>query len=172
MLLALDRAIKGAAAGMLWVAAACILVIVALGTADTLLNALFKAPLPGVVEITETLLVAVIFLGVAYSLQTGRHVAVDVLTTRLPHRARMAAKLVSLGLTGLVFGLIAWRGTVSAADSVEFMEIAPGLLPVPIWPAKIALALGAWMTLLECLRQLVRLLAGCPDPVDAGTGEV
>lgn len=172
MLRLIDRAIKSVASAMLWVAAGCILVIVVLGAADTMLNAIFKAPLPGVVEITETLLVSVIFLGMAYSLQTGRHVAVDILTTRLPHRGRIAAQLIALTFTGLVFGLIAWRGTVAAVDSVDFMEIAPGLLPVPIWPAKIALAFGAWITLLECLRQLIRLLAGCPDSVDTRASEV
>ena len=50
----------------------------------------------------------------------------------------------------LVYGLIAWYGIRAAWSSTLIGEFSSGIVKLPQWPAKIALALGALLMVAQC----------------------
>jgi TRAP-type C4-dicarboxylate transport system permease small subunit len=88
------------------------------------------------------------------------HITVDLLVRRLPAAGRQSAVLLTL-LAGIVFfGALVWGAVPLAWDSWKLNEIAVAAFQFPVWPGKIAFALGAVLGLVEIMRQLVWWCAG------------
>ena len=82
----------------------------------------FNAPITGAFEITESLLVVIIMLGLALTQFHDGHIRVTILTRRMSPRSAWLAKIVAL-LLGAAF--FAWCGHASwkfAYESYSFNE--------------------------------------------------
>lgn len=87
--------------------------------ADVLGRYLFKFPVRGSVELTEVLMVGVIFSGIVLATRAHGHVAVDLITLQLSPRLRQMQQLFShAAATGisLLLGWVSWEQALSAAD--------------------------------------------------------
>lgn len=118
--------------------------------------------IPGVLELSESALVATVFLGLAYAGVTGSHIAVDLLVDRLP--AALARVLVAIAWI-LSAGTLMWftyatftRATAAFAKGESRM----GLLEWPLWPARWIIVIGFVAFLLIAIANVVRLLTGRP----------
>jgi len=141
------------------VAGASLLIMVLLGAFD-IIGTKLDRPIPGVLEATEALMVLGVFLALPYTQAKRQHIAVDLVVTRLGPAARRILDLLTLGLTLFVFSLIAWRGWVLAAKSVAIREYANGIVPFPVYPAKIALAVGASLMVCQIILDFAAELRG------------
>lgn len=162
----LDRLITGLGFVALTISAATTVVIAGLGAADVVSSNLFNRPIAGTFEVSGTLLAVMIFLGLAYAQRMNEHVAVDVLVAGAPLAFKRFSLFLSLLLGAVVFGMLAWRGLDLALASVRIREVATGQFAFPIYPAKLAMVFGCAVASLECIRQLVLLMAGRLDPVE------
>ena len=70
------------------IASVLILVMVLLGAADVLGRYLMSKPVPGAYEITETLMVFIVFLGFAHADAKGQHIRIQILDKRITERQR------------------------------------------------------------------------------------
>ncbi|KDA05465.1 hypothetical protein DC31_16090 [Microbacterium sp. CH12i] len=98
--------------------------------------------LPGVIEITEIILVAMVFLAMTTAGRDGQHIRVVLLTDRVPDA--MARVLRSIGLV-LSLGVVVWLiiATIDKAiTAVRTAEYRFGLISVPVWPARVAIPIG------------------------------
>lgn len=145
----------------LWIAALAVMAMTLVGGIDVLSTALLGQPVHTTVEGTELLMVMVVYLGLGMVHQTRSHIAVDFIYGRLPTLGQRAIDIVVLALMFVFFAVIAWQGGVAALRSWRISEYAPGLVPLPLFPARLALALGAGLAALNCL---VDLAAGQPAP--------
>lgn len=134
-----------------FLAGLAIFAMMLVGAADVVGLFVFNSPLPGAFEITETLLVASVFLALALAQAKGRHIRVDVFLRLLPRPARRALDLAGQLLTAALFGLISWMSWDVAAGSLAVGEYSAGLIHFPVWPARVALALGASLMTLQTL---------------------
>lgn len=147
------------------VAGASLLGMVLLGAFD-IIGTKLDRPIPGALEATEALMVLGVFLALPYTQARRQHIAVDLVVTRLGPATRRALDIFTLLLTLFAFTLIAWRGWVLAANSVAVREYANGIIPFPVYPAKIALAVGATLMVLQVVLDLVdELRGGAPADV-------
>lgn len=137
------------------VAGFALLAMVLIGAIDVVLGRGLNLSVAGARELTEILMVAAALLGMALSQQRREHVRVTLLTDRLPATARRWLDRLGLVLTLLLMLAISGYGFQSALQSFQSGEFSPGSLPVPIWPAKLALGLGALLMALESLAQMV-----------------
>lgn len=126
-----------------WLAGASLLAMMLIGAIDVIGTKFFDRPLPAALEVTEALMVFGAFLGLAYTQANRQHIVVDLLPARLGAAVQRALYRMGQLLTFGAFLLIAWEGWVLGLASVEIREYAPGLLQFPIYPAKLALAVGA-----------------------------
>lgn len=116
--------------------------------------------LPGVVEYSEILLVAIAFLGMGYGQRHGIHVSASVLTDRMPSPLAGYAKGAGLMIGAAFTGWMAYLAVGRAWTSTVAGESRFGIMEVPIWPARILLAVGLIFLTVELLRSVVLELAG------------
>ena len=113
-----------------------------LGVADIVGIHLFGQPVPGMVELTSSLMVATIFLGLPLTEARGQNVRVEVLSQQFPRPVRRVLDLVARLSMATLFGFVAWFGLQQLIRSIETNEYAQGLIEVPYWPARLALVIG------------------------------
>lgn len=143
-----------------WAADACVAIIMFLTVADIIGLVVFGKPIPGTMEVTEHLMVFMVFLGLAFTQYTDSNIKVEAFTRYLPHRVRYALDVVALLLGALLFALITWRTGIWMMESWAILEVAEGLLSFPAYPAKTALVVGSALLALRYLLDAARRLTG------------
>lgn len=139
-----------------------IMVIVVIDVAG---RAIFNAPLHSGVEISELLLVSLVFLGLAAAQQQRQNFAIEIATRHLPTRMQTAIELIGyLVCLGIVI-LLAWPSSNQAIDAFVRNEQGFGIVAFPIWPARIILAVGLWLLAIQFLCDIYRLATGQPRNV-------
>jgi len=121
---------------------------------DVVARHLFNSPTIWADEMSGYLLVAITFLGAAYTLTKDAHVRVDTLIDRLDGKKRRGLILVTDVISVAFLLVYAWQVYKLAIDAYVSVKIAPTLLRTPIYIPELVLPIG--MTLL-CL-QLVAYL--------------
>lgn len=116
--------------------------------------------IPGVLELSESALVATVFFGLAYAGTSGSHIAVDLLVTRLPRQVAKWTMVTAWALSVAVLGWLTYASLERAMDSVSRGEARMGLVSWPLWPARWVIVVGFAAFLLVALTNLVRLLRG------------
>jgi len=139
------------------------------GAANVIGTKLFGIPVPGTYELTEALMVASAFLAMALAHADKAHIRVELLVNRLGPRGRALADAFTELCTAAFFTGIAWFGWSAAIHSLRVGEFSSGSLPMPLWPARMALAVGATLMIVQSLAHLGRDTRALIDPTTAGT---
>lgn len=149
-------AARRASAVVAYLTGALIVVLMLLTAVDVLKRSLGDGGVRGTIEITEVVLVIAVYLGMIGAEISGSHIRTSVLIDRLPTRAGGALASIALLIGNVIVALMAFETTLRAWQSVDVGEYRFGLLEVPVWPARIAIALGL-IGLLAAL--ILRLIA-------------
>ncbi len=115
---------------------------------------LFNAPLMGVFELTEFMMVCVVFLAMAYTQAGKGHVAVDLVVNRFPRGVQTFITVISLLLSLLVMALITWKSVERGFEVMNAGECS-GTLGIPVYPFVFIVALGAAAMCLELLKNVL-----------------
>lgn len=127
---------------------------------DVFFRALYDRSVPGILELSESALVAAVFLGMAYTGATNSHIAVDLLTEKLPERPRQTAILVAWLATVPILGWMLWATFQRALAATAENELRMGLVNWPLWPSRWLIVIGLAAMLLVALVNVVRVLRG------------
>lgn len=115
--------------------------------------------LPGTLEFTTYWwMPAIVFLALAAAQARNEHLQVTLVTERFPPGARRAALVISLTVTALALICLIWFAWLSGIDAYEINQSAVGNIPIPIWPARLAAALGFAAYLLQVMVSLYRAI--------------
>lgn len=109
-----------------------------LTVADVFMRYFFNSPITGTTEITQLMMVIVVFLSLPWGGVTGSHVKVDLFVRRFGRKTRAIFDVVTLLLSLFIFALIAWR---SLLESMQ-IETTTSLIGVPHAPFYYILTLG------------------------------
>lgn len=90
------------------VASVVLFAMMALTFADVVARYLFNAPLPGSFELTELMMVLLIFAGLPLVSRNDKHVTIDLIDNFVSVRARRALTGVAHFLVALVLLYLAW----------------------------------------------------------------
>ena len=121
-------------------------------------------------EISGYCLVAIIFLGTAYTMRIGRHIEISAVTGRLRPRVRQWLRVVT-STFGLVFiGWLFWFTLKFALRSYGFGSVSMTELRVPLWPLQMLLPAGLGMLGLAVILEIVKTIRG--QPQKAGSQDV
>lgn len=116
---------------------------------------LLNSPVVGAVEMTELLMGLIVFLGIAYTTHSRSHVTVDIITSRLPGRARDALALAALILSAGFMAFVSWRLWVVANETVSD-NLRTQVWELPVYPAAYLMAAGSTLVVLILLVQIVQ----------------
>ena len=133
------------------VAAASLAIMMLSTSADTSLRYMFNAPLPGVFELNEVLLVVVVFLGIAWTQVERGHTRVVLVMRRLEMRTAIKMDIVCWVVCFLFLGALGVQSAKEALRSISINEFRWGAVQMPIWWAKSLVPLGCWMTCIQFL---------------------
>lgn len=141
------------------ISAAAVLAVAAITTIDVTRRELVGGSVPGAVEYSEILLVAIVFLGLAEAQRRGTHISMEIVTNRLSSHAGARLKTVGL-LIGLALLLwMSWETGEVARRAWETGEYRFGLARIPTWPAKTLIPIGLLLFALQVVRELSRTIA-------------
>jgi TRAP-type C4-dicarboxylate transport system permease small subunit len=94
------------------------------------------------------------FMGLAYTLNTGGHIRVNLLAERLPQSWQRWLERLCLLMAACIVGFFAWYCAAMTYDSYQFNEIGQGIIAVPLWMPQLWMALGVaclWLALVDNL---------------------
>lgn len=131
-------------------------VMAGLITYDVFSRTLFNSPSLITDEITGYLLVFVAFMGAAEALRAGRHIGVDLVTSRLQPRTRLALKLFA-SLVSLAFLVVFWwHAVVMVYKSYERNVTVPSSLLTPVWIPQVFIPIGMTLLILQMVVEIAR----------------
>lgn len=139
--------------------------LVAMMTAE-FLNVLGRelyVPLPCALELSESLLVLTIFMGVAYVALDEGHTNVTILTRKFPDRVQSLLDSFAHLFGIIIFSILAWGGWQTAFASAKQLEMRIGVFRFPIWPFRILFAIGLTLLVLQSLSNLIKCVSQASD---------
>lgn len=151
----LDRLVRALAL----LAGAVLVLMVLLTVADVVMRYVFSAPIFGAQDLAELGLLVVVFLGMAHCGRSGGHIAIDIVSERLPRRVRqpVAAAMAAIGAAALL--LLAWRSVIAGQRAADF-GVGSNLLGIPLAPFHGVIAFGAALYAMVLMAEAVRTLGG------------
>jgi TRAP-type C4-dicarboxylate transport system permease small subunit len=121
----------------------------------------YNHPLPGALELSELLMVFLVFGAFAMTELHNAHVDIDVVVTRLGPRGQALCESFAALLSAGLWGAITWRTALHALNVRSAGETTPNLgLPVApfVWVAAAGSALFTLALVGRVLRVLPRLV--------------
>ena len=109
--------------------------------ADVFLRKVFSRPILGALEMTEFMMVGVVFFSLAQTEILNRHVKVDLLMSRLGERTQGLIDMITQFVCFLLFGAITWSTLVYSKEMRASGEVSQDLW-VPIYPFVYIVAVG------------------------------
>lgn len=135
----------------------CMVILIA---GDLFARNVMRASIPGAAEISTTLLVFMVYCGLAGAQAAKGHFNITFVLMLLPPRLRWVLDVAALALLCLITASLCWLTGGSAVSSYLRGESSWGIVIVPIWPARIAITVGfallSLQALLDCLRATTR----------------
>lgn len=151
---ALEKGIRATEKALLTIAICMLLGMMFLGAGDVIGRYLFSRPIKGAMEGSQLLMAGVSLLCWGYAQATNSHIKIDLLLVRYPARVRAIMNLAGLVLTMVVFGLIAWQSALIAVETLQQHRMLENL-PLPFFPFKLMVPLGAFILCLESIIQFI-----------------
>lgn len=144
-----------------WLADASAWVFFAIGlmlSFEVVARYFFNAPTIWAEELSRLFQVWGTWLAAAWLLQNRQLIAVGVVWHRLPLAAKRLTSFVNLLLIAAFCAVAIGYGTSIVLDSLRFGRKSATMLDLPLWLNEIAVPVGCALILLQCLRELVRLV--------------
>jgi tripartite ATP-independent transporter DctM subunit len=119
---------------------------------DVFLRRIFNRPLTGSFELVQFMLVTIVYSAVAYATCKKAHISIDLLTSRLSEKTGALIDSITLLLSFFLFGLVAWRNLIRAAE-LSRDGTTSVLLSIPLYPFYYVVAFGCGVLTLVLLIQ-------------------
>jgi TRAP-type C4-dicarboxylate transport system permease small subunit len=148
-------------------AAAALFAMMALTAVDVVGRKFFAASVPGSLELTELLMVAVIFAGLPLVSLQGEHVVFDTLDSRLPPALLRLQKALVNGLCAAALGGLAGLLWLKAGQMASYGDTT-AQLKLPVGPFVYAMALLCGLTAAVHAAQALSPDAECGHSVGGG----
>ena len=156
-LAALASRISGVIAGI------CILVVALSVSYEVVLRALFNAPTEWVNEVSVYLVLVSAFLGFAPALASGKHINVDLLTSKLSPQVNSLLR-VFCSLLGLGYSLVFLVTSLEMVmNSFELGLLSTSTLRVPLYLPQLAMPIGFFVLALQFVANLLDLDAAAAE---------
>ena len=126
--------------------------------------------IPSTNEMAALCMAATSFLALGPTLRAGGHIRVSLLISRLGLPLRRAAELWCQLFAIALMAFFAYWAVDQAIFTYERGRVTPGLIAIPLWPARAAMAFGVIMLCVALIEAFVDMLRGV-SPGYAGEDE-
>ena len=126
---------------------------------QVVLRYVFDSGLIWALEATTYLFGWLVLIGISIGIRTNTHIAVDLLSQRLPPRARQLVALIAVGLSLLYAGLMCY-GSWTLIDQLRIFGSLAHDIPLPRWILLSSLPIGFALLGLRLLQVTVGIARG------------
>jgi TRAP-type C4-dicarboxylate transport system permease small subunit len=126
--------------------------------ADVSLRFILNAPIPASTEICKLLIPYIAFMAFAFTLSSGQHVRLTLLTGRLPVKLRAATEAFVYLFDFVFFALIFWFSGMEFWHSFEIGEMMSAAIKLPWWIGKFAMPVGTLLIAAQCILSFIDTL--------------
>ncbi len=126
--------------------------------------------IPSANEMAGYFVLASTFLALAPTFRQGGHIRVKLVIERLPGPFQRICEFTSLILAIALVAFGTWWCVALVQESLEFRDVSPGRLAIPLAIPQSAMTFGLGMLLVCLLDCLVTLVRRQPLPYDRATG--
>lgn len=102
------------------------------------------------------------FLGLPYAMSTNQHLRVSLFVGVLSANLQTAVNIVALFIAICLSGFFAYYSVSHWLLSLQFDQLSLGLLPIPLWLPKSAMALGSCLFTISIMDHGIRALFSNP----------
>lgn len=150
-----DRGLRSVEAWLAYAGMVFLIGLMGMVVFEVVLRYVFNNPIQGYIDIMDMMMVALVFLTLAYCQQTGGHIRMEIFMTRVLVGGRRyhAVELFHLAVSLAAFGIIAYFSTSEAFHAYKIGDVTM-TVHLPTWPARITLALGS---IVLCLRFILQM---------------
>ena len=142
-----------------YVSGLIVLVMAAITLIDIIGRATGWYSILGIYEMSQALMVWVVFIGIAYAHHLGSNIRSETISQRVGPKTRDIILLVSLLIGLFVFSSVFYTNTDFTYLSVVRHEILAGIpRPTPVWPIKIAIPFGVFFLLIQFTIDIVQMV--------------
>jgi TRAP-type C4-dicarboxylate transport system permease small subunit len=125
---------------------------------DVCLRFFFNAPILGITEITEYMMLYACMLGAAWLLRSDGHVSIDIVTGLLSSKPRKTLYIITTVVCAATCAYIAYWGAVTTWDHFERGIRDFKILEIPKWTFLVSIPIGFTLLTIEFLRKLRNVL--------------
>jgi TRAP-type C4-dicarboxylate transport system permease small subunit len=154
----ISRKLGWLSATLAYVGAIALFFMMCLTAIDVIGRYIFNRPITGVFEVTEYLVLILIFSFIGYTQSQKGHVAVDLLIAKFSRRIRTIIDFCNHFICLMLMGLITWMGVEKALELKAVGEASPNLR-IPAYPFVFFLVLGCAVMCIELLRDILKLIS-------------
>lgn len=126
-------------------------------TADVVLRYFFNAPILGSFEITEFLLVVIVFFAIPWAAMKRVNVRVDLVVGKFTPQLRAKFDAVTCVFALIVTGFLAWH-TVPQVIYVFKLGMVSDMLEIPYWPFYLMVAVGFFLLFFVLIETLIEFI--------------
>ena len=108
---------------------------------------------------TESIIFGCAFIyviGAAWTMLSNRHVKIDLVYERVPHRGKRLLDFITFFFFALYIGFMLWVGAKYAWESFQLSETTGSNWSPPVYPVKIAFVVGVFLLLLQGIAKALR----------------
>ena len=138
-----------------YISVICIFAVSLLVFSDVVGRYFFNNPIPGTTEIVKCMIIIIVFLGLAYTFQQERHIRTVLILDRMPPAQKRWVEIIACLIGIGVFTLLCITSIEAAWDSIEAGEYDGVQVRVPVYPTRLAVALGSSLLVVQSVINLV-----------------
>lgn len=142
-----------------YVAAVCILLIMVLMVAQSILREMHVRT-GAVNDVVSWLCAAAAFFAMAHAFKHGDFVRVTLIFEKVGPAMQRRMEIGALCIAAVSVGYLAYWANRFTYDSYVFNDMAQGLLPIPMWIPQSTFAIGAILLFVAVIDELVIVLRG------------
>ncbi len=126
--------------------------------ADVFVRKVFSKSILGTVEITEFMMVILVFFGLAQAEVVNDNVRIDIITNRFSDKSRQIIEVITQFYCFILFVLMTWYAFDYAVGKIGSGEVSQDLW-IPMYPFVFVVALGfAVLTIVLFFKSILALL--------------
>jgi TRAP-type C4-dicarboxylate transport system permease small subunit len=126
--------------------------------ADIFCRSVLGFSIQGASEFAVVMLVTLIFFGLGGAQADKANFNVDILIRLLSLRMNHLLHGIAMLLSAIAIGLLCYLSWIKAIDSLLEWEVDYGVVPFPIWPARVLIAFGWAALTLQLLLEAINSL--------------
>jgi TRAP-type C4-dicarboxylate transport system permease small subunit len=135
-----------------------LLVMMLLTTADVSLRYFANRPIIGSLELTEFMMVILVFFAMGYTAALRGHIVIHFLTSRLPERYQAIGDSIAYFISIGFCSLISWQAITQAGITQSYYYDLSGVISMSVSPFYCVVAFGSALMCLVFLADLLESL--------------